>query len=283
MALEFDGVNDKVDHGDIDELDAPTAFSVAFWLNYDTISINDGFVHKRSATTNGFMIGPRIAGGDFGCSISTGTDQHGRVVGGITADTWEHWAVVFNGAGVGNAARLKIYKNGIEQTLTFTGTIPAAVTTSTTATLQMMTNPPGSLFADGALQFMRIWNAAITETEVHAERFATSAVRTANLLLDAPYTDGTTAEDFSGQGHDGTVTGALQITGPEWFEVLGAGSYVITGQDAALNTGAAIAALSGSYVITGSSVALVASLRIPQLYLLYSGPVYETRLEVIPL
>lgn len=49
---------------------------------------------------------------------------------GLSANTWYHVVVVFDGAGSGNTGRLKIYLNGVLQTLTYSGTIPSALNTS---------------------------------------------------------------------------------------------------------------------------------------------------------
>lgn len=46
---------------------------------------------------------------------------------GLSTGTWYHIVVVFNGSGSGNSGRLKIYVNGVEKTLTYTGTIPSAL------------------------------------------------------------------------------------------------------------------------------------------------------------
>jgi hypothetical protein len=54
------------------------------------------------------------------------SSTYGRVTAvGFENDTWYHIFIVYDGDGVDNPAKLKMYINGIQRVLTFTGTIPS--------------------------------------------------------------------------------------------------------------------------------------------------------------
>ena len=53
----------------------------------------------------------------------------GAIYGSVAApaDGYYTWMVVYNGKLSGNANRLKLYRDGVQQTLVFTGTVPATL------------------------------------------------------------------------------------------------------------------------------------------------------------
>jgi hypothetical protein len=49
----------------------------------------------------------------------------------LVADTWTVGTIIFDGTQTGNANRLKLRLNSVDQSLTFTGTVPATTSAST--------------------------------------------------------------------------------------------------------------------------------------------------------
>ena len=72
--------------------------------------------------------------------------------------------MVFDGSGSANADRLKVYYNGVEQTLSFGGTIPA--TTGTYSTSYIGARGDGTNEYNGLLNNITIFNQALTSTEL---------------------------------------------------------------------------------------------------------------------
>jgi len=190
--------------------------TISFWLNSDAGVVDDDFIGKTDSINFGFRVGVRTAAVDLCFTPQVGGTIHGRVIGGITEDTWEQWIVVWNQGGVGNAAHLQIYKNGVAQSVTFTGTISDsdAIGNSGAATLKTMKSNAAA-FADGALANVMIWaGAAVAFTAAEAAQQSQSRrpIRTDGLVLWAPYDD--EAADYSGAGNHGTVTGTTVVAGP---------------------------------------------------------------------
>lgn len=82
----------------------------------------------------------------------------------MSADTWTHIAVVFDGSGATNADKLKIYFNGTQQTLTYEGTIGTVTTTSTgDLTFGAYSGVNGLV---GMEDEIGVWSRALTGTEI---------------------------------------------------------------------------------------------------------------------
>lgn len=218
MAIDFPGVDAYLLTGtDAGDLNTPSAFTVCFWLNMDSLVIGDAFCNKVTATTNGWMIRTITATQDFTFWFGGGTASNGRVVGGITTGTWAHWACVFDGGGAGNADRCKIYKNGAEQSLTFTNTIPAAPVTTSAQNILVGINGVTAQFIDGKMQNLIAWNRALTAAQVASQVYLRRPVSAAGLqfwyAMDAVTSDSQIL-DLSGNGHTTTKQGTpLLVTG----------------------------------------------------------------------
>ncbi len=119
-AIGFDGVNDYIDCGDINDVDSANVLTFEAWAKPAT-GVGGPIISKYTDATNRthiYLLGTTVywntSNGDSSYAIST-----------VTLDTWHYFVMVFDGSETGNANRLKGYVDGVLQTLTFTGTIPA--------------------------------------------------------------------------------------------------------------------------------------------------------------
>lgn len=167
-----------------------------------------------AATPYVFLFGPTTTNTVTVLLGAAGGNSGSTPASSQTNGVWEHWAFVYDGNGAANADRLKIYKAGVNQSLTFVGTIPASAADGGTEPIYAARDSRGSVFLNGRLAFIKLWTVALTAAEVAQEVFSYRAVRTADLVLAAPYDDGTNANDYSGARNHGTVVGALQSAGP---------------------------------------------------------------------
>lgn len=215
MALNLDGTDDQIDHGDCNNLvDGAAALTFMCWIFPLVGTTRRGIMSKFTDTTTRT---------EFSMDISTDAElgflASGAIFGRTAAatlvnNTLAHVAFVYNGAGAANADRCKIYKDGAEITpLTFTGTIPATLSSPSGGVIIGRAADAGSFF-DATISHVKMWNAALTLAELKQEKESYHPVRTSNLILWAPYDDGTSARDYSGRGNHGTVTGAVQAAGP---------------------------------------------------------------------
>lgn len=219
MALDHDGVDDQVDHGDIAAIDGATALSGMIWVFIDTLEVEGAFFWKgnRAGNTASLFFGMDSATNSTLLWASAySTIDGARAAGQVATGAWAHFAFAYDGSGVGNANRLFLYKDGVGLTETFVGTVPASLTSNTDAFQvgvgEIAATP--TVFTDGKFAHLRLWSAVLTAGEIAQEMNSYRPVRTANLVLWSPYDDGTSARDYSGSGNHGTVTGALQFQCP---------------------------------------------------------------------
>jgi hypothetical protein len=64
------------------------------------------------------------------CTCENGSSSFGSFFESYTL-AWRHFALVFDGTATGNSGRLKLYINGAQKTLSFTGTIPSTAISGT--------------------------------------------------------------------------------------------------------------------------------------------------------
>lgn len=216
MALDFDGVDDKVSHGDITGIDGASALTISAWVFLSAAGANK-MVIAKDITATGVGLRWRLDGvGSKYVFHVSGTGVFGTTPNAITTGQWDHWALVFDGSGGGNSTRMICYLNGVQQTLAFTGTIEATIADSGTEPVEVgQSNSGGNGSAiDANIAHLKIWTAVLTNAEVLQEMNSYRPSKTANLILWSPYDDGTSARDYSGAANHGTVTGALQFQGP---------------------------------------------------------------------
>lgn len=214
MALDFDGVDDISDHGDINALDGATLLATSFWFYLDVAPpTNAGLWSKGETFGVGFTSG--IADDKLGAHGALAGGQ--RWYSGVDRPTgvWTHVAVTYNGGGAADADRLKLAVDGVELALTFGAAVPASLASNAT-TVKTGKNDTNNVFCDAKIAHLKVWagGSAMTLAQLEQERFSYRPVRTANLILWCPYDDGVQANDYSGQRNHGTVTGALQSAGP---------------------------------------------------------------------
>lgn len=127
--------------------------------------------------------------------------------------SWVHVALVRNGSNPIQVI-LSVLQRGIDaqQVVALTGT--GTLGTITPVALYLGGDDlngdatPDELFSGAATQ-VRLWQAALTRTEIRAERDAAVAVRTANLYLDTPLSVFTDLTDVSGNGNNWTAIGTI--------------------------------------------------------------------------
>lgn len=209
-ALDFDGVNDEVNHGDLgNRFDNATALTWMVWLYWDIIAAGgDGFLGKDALIPGYSPAGTptQMAAGQAGVWEKTTTD------GGLSTGVWIHWAWRYDGS-LAADDRLLIYRNGVPQTMA--GTNPGITIGDFGAVgFRVGVNAVIGSFVDCKIAHLRVWDAALTPAQIAQEVDSYRPVnRTENLILWAPYDEATpSARDYSGRDNHGTVTGGPVYT-----------------------------------------------------------------------
>jgi hypothetical protein len=170
-ALDFDGTNDYVDCGDINAIDGISKLTIEAWGNWRTLDRLSTIASKRQSHLDKiqFGLGESSNTNDVRIQIGTGSLGYGYTTGNIiSTDTWYHVAMVFDGSKTGNANRLKFYLNGVQQPLTYSGTLPSTTcSNSAVVTVGAEDRTAGCTNVDGQIDEVRIWNTARTEAQIH--------------------------------------------------------------------------------------------------------------------
>ncbi len=172
---EFNGNNSNYNLGDVAELNAVTAFTIAFWMRQDVLASFDRIFWKYDDVNNNIFIFT-LAGPIMRCQVVDGIPvtasfDYSTVV---SAGQWHHVAWVFDGSGVGNADRLMCYVDATPVALGYVGTIPA--TTANLLGIDAIIGDISNSF-DGLLDAFAIFSAPLTNLQVTDHMLATRQER----------------------------------------------------------------------------------------------------------
>ena len=116
-----------------DGTDCQTINPIADLASQDKVTM---FIAFKVYGSTGFVInGEDLEVGLFSDPTKVSATMGGTIGGSVNtplvADTWTVGTIVFDGTQTGNANRLKLRLNSVDQSLTFTGTVPATTSAST--------------------------------------------------------------------------------------------------------------------------------------------------------
>lgn len=162
--LQFDGVNDYVDFGDVTQLDNATAFTISGWFRPGANTAIAALCGKMGASVVGIA-----------CATTANPCKLMSVVGagyGINTDTvyrvgqWQHVSMVFDGSGATNADRLIAYVDGEAVGLTYPVDIPATAPNLAGGTLYVAVM---NVFHALGVQSLKLQTHPMTAAEVRQE------------------------------------------------------------------------------------------------------------------
>ena len=157
-ALDFDGIDDYVDCGINTSLNLRSSMTIELWIKPNQNMGNgkwDRLVNKDWYT--GYFFGGK-EGATNALAVALSGDLNAAVTPNNTIDigVWQHVGFVFDDL----ANTIKIYKNGmLISTSTWNGTITGNPNSSLTLSQSSET-------FNGAMDDVRIWNVARTQTEI---------------------------------------------------------------------------------------------------------------------
>ena len=166
-SFEFDGVNDYVDCGVITTLQSATQYSLSCWVKTTDITKTQGIL-KWFYTTTAWIELSFITGILY--AIPTSISGYGTkaLTGIISNDVWYNIIMVFDGTLTGNLNRLKVYINGIEIVLGYTGTVSAITSNITTDGFMIGERYINADYFLGNIDEASIFNYALTSAEALA-------------------------------------------------------------------------------------------------------------------
>lgn len=202
-ALKSTAVNHYVSLGTSinDEINTAQAFTVSQWVRRNTRSSLQSFMGVPAGDKFWFNFDS-----DNGVRLyqQNLTPAFTKTNAKITDTEWHHLVGTFNGT------TRQIYIDGIVQSYTATNT--STGTLNLNNTFYLVAFPTGNNFI-GTVDEPRIWNRALTADEIQKLYLYGQVPRNglvAEYLFDEA--SGTTAYDTSGNGNNGTITGATYTT-----------------------------------------------------------------------
>jgi len=202
-ALSFDGSNDYVDAGNNDSLkNITTAVTVEAWAKRTAAAAWHSIVSKNTASDDRdsyrLMSDPSgIPSIDIFANTAVGT--------AMTQDVWYHLVGTWD---KNDSGTIRFYQDGVlKNTGTYTGNLDA-----TTVSLSIGRDNNGALFFPGLIDEVRIYNRALSNTEVRYHYNKGGPV--AQWKFDEG--EGRTAYDSTDNNNDGTLVLAGSATSSAW-------------------------------------------------------------------
>ncbi|MEM7032798.1 MAG: FG-GAP-like repeat-containing protein [Chloroflexota bacterium] len=202
--MDFDG---DESHIRVPHFTRPDTMTIEAWVNLDE-AISRGMILGWAGDTNRSAEFVTFDGDLYYCEWN-GTSF--PCVGGIelALNTWYHVAIVRNGNGANNVT---LYINGIPAE---SGTVAHTINTNTLDIGAYTWNGLTDRHFNGQIDDLRIWNVALTETDIQNRMFDKLTGDEPGLIGYWPFdqlTDGTTP-DLTVNQNDGLINGAEFIAG----------------------------------------------------------------------
>lgn len=163
-----------VDHGNITTFNNQSQLTILAWINATTLSGGTTILGKSpngAAGTNRILLATGFVGNGnvlFGLSDASNDFGYGNTT--ISTGIWYRLAAVFDGSLTGNANRLKLFFNAVQQTMTLGGTIPATTSNSNTASVFIgRENATQTNYFNGSIADVMVYNRALTPVELYAD------------------------------------------------------------------------------------------------------------------
>ena len=224
----FDGSGDYISMGDVANFDGATACTWSWWQYVPSWPLVASYVWSKRDTTATqmcfwFQLTTTNQRMDFSINSAAGTNATGQTSAGtFDEDVWQHVVVVYNGAGVGNANRLRVYLDGVQLTIaTFVGTVPAAMVSGTTSAMNIGAAGGGNVVPNGtcideaacwvgtaasAGQVLELYNGGVPGD------VSDTSLSDPTFWYRADGDTGTTATDHGTAGTDGTYNGNVALS-----------------------------------------------------------------------
>lgn len=213
------------------------ATSLTEWTSATQASIS--FWAKRSSGTHYIAVGASgsstrrfyvtdHADGNLYAMCSNGTGTFGSVASTSVLNQWNHYVVSFDGTQATDALKLKLWLNGVQQTLALTGPIPSALPNSLQGPFRI--GVLGSTYCTGQYDSVQPFSRPLVQQDVDDlyNGGAGLVFSTPGILTEEYHTrDSVGLEWTDSVGMVGTVTTQLQISPADaetWTNVPGATS-----------------------------------------------------------
>ena len=158
-ALEFDGVDDKVTSTHpLGVSVSQCTFSV--WMRKASAS-DIAISSIGSETANSRFHISWFSDGQLYCTVENGASSYGEFAPSFTSN-FRNYCLVYDGTQATNASRLRVFLDGQQVSLSYTGTIPSTAISSNVVAI----GAGSGSFSKSQQDDIRIYNRALTEPEI---------------------------------------------------------------------------------------------------------------------
>jgi hypothetical protein len=173
------GANPQISTGDI-ALDGVTTFTICGWVKKGVLTNVAVVGSKGTSTTNQLYL--TFQNGNIRCNVSNGTNTYGDFT--FTNDlNWHFFSMVYDGSGATNADKLKLYIDGTQRTLTFTGTIPSTAPTNANSFTIGSYYPSGTVvYSDFSVSHVTVHSTALTDSNITTLYNSGNGVKDASIV-----------------------------------------------------------------------------------------------------
>src|SRR3989338_2534619 len=164
--------DDYVNMGDVNALDGISHMTISAWAKPSALYPFVNVVSKSETGGGGIVI--LTDGSIDGCSgdsrnvIVAVAGECGYTTSNfLQAGTWGLWTMVYDGTQTGDSSRMKFYFNGVEQSLSFFGSVPAT-TASNAYNLRIGADSANNHISNfiGSIDDIRIYTRALSADEI---------------------------------------------------------------------------------------------------------------------
>jgi len=206
MARNFDGTSSQeCNCGDTTAINNVANASMSFWINQAATGDRNQVGYYLSGTHRFHYV---ISGNIAYFILNNGSTQYGSK-SSWNQTGWHHISCVFDGGGATDADKCKIYLNGVDQSLSYTGTLPST-TSSSLNEFNIGWYPPGNVNGKGDLAEVKLWKSSLTADQAKSVYYGGFPDRV-NLVGYWPMGYGSPEPDLSGSGYNGTLVNSPAI------------------------------------------------------------------------
>jgi len=163
--------NGTISAGDVSTLSGASKFTIEGWVKFNTLSAWSTIFYRYASGTNRIVLSSNNVNGLHVVVTNGSTNFANSADNIVAAGQWYHLAMVYDGTQANDAGKLKLYVNGLLQTLTFGGGVGGAVPATTGTTTSPLTvgasSAGGTNLFDGTVDEIRIWNTALSSTDIN--------------------------------------------------------------------------------------------------------------------
>jgi len=166
LSTSFNGADEYINFGNSLPLTSSTPFTVAFYLNVQTLpTLNSGILVKKNdngGAATGYAILIEDSSEALEVRFANGTTEVIASGPVISEDTWYHFVITYNGDG--DISNIEIWSDGVQFSATYTGTTIGSITNSSDLVMGAFSN--NIRHSDCYISEMMIWNRVITNQEI---------------------------------------------------------------------------------------------------------------------